>query len=111
MSGGQRQRLSIARALIKKPSLLILDDSFSAIDSKTTSKLLKSFKNCTLFDSLLVVTHKPIVAESMDKIIVLNDGTIEEIGTHQQLIQKGGWYATEFLTKHEQTKEQEEEVK
>ena len=41
----------------------------------------------------------------MDKIIVLNDGTIEEIGTHQQLIQKGGWYATEFLTKHEQTKE------
>lgn len=111
LSGGQRQRLSIARALIKKPSLLILDDSFSAIDSKTTSKLLESFKNCTLFDSLLVVTHKPIVAESMDKIIVLNDGTIEEIGTHQQLIQKAGWYATEFLTKHEQTKDQEEKVK
>ena len=111
LSGGQRQRLSIARALIKKPSLLILDDSFSAIDSKTTGKLLESFKNCTLFDSLLVVTHKPIVAESMDKIIVLNDGTIEEIGTHKQLIQKGGWYATEFLTKHEQTKEQEEKIK
>ena len=108
LSGGQRQRLSIARALIKKPSLLILDDSFSAIDAKTTSKLLDSFKKCTFFDSLLVVTHKPIVAESMDKIIVLNDGTIEEIGTHNELKQKDGWYANEFLTKNNETNEQKE---
>ena len=111
LSGGQRQRLSIARALIKKPSLLILDDSFSAIDSKTTDKLLVSLKKHSFFDSLLVVTHKPIVAKNMDKIIVLNNGTIEDIGTHDELMQKGGWYATEFLTKHGQTKEQEDEVK
>ena len=111
LSGGQRQRLSIARALIKKPSLLILDDSFSAIDSKTTDKLLVSLKKHSFFDSLLVVTHKPIVARNMDKIIVLNNGTIEDIGTHDELMQKGGWYATEFLTKHGQTKEQEDEVK
>ena len=111
LSGGQRQRLSIARALIKKPSLLILDDSFSAIDSKTTDKLLVSLKKHSFFDSLLVVTHKPIVAKNMDKIIVLNNGTIEDIGTHDELMQKGGWYATEFLTKQGQTKEQEDEVK
>ena len=110
LSGGQRQRLSIARALIKKPSLLVLDDSFSAIDSKTTGKLLDSFKKCSFFDTLLVVTHKPIVAENMDKIIVLNDGTIEEMGSHEQLIKKGGWYATEFLTKAEENNKEEEIV-
>lgn len=110
LSGGQRQRLSIARALIKKPSLLVLDDSFSAIDSKTTSRLLESFKKCSFFDTLLVVTHKPIVAENMDRIIVLNDGTIEEMGTHEELAKKGGWYATEFLTKGEENSEEEANV-
>ena len=107
LSGGQRQRLSIARALIKQPSLLILDDSFSAIDCNTTEKLLKSFEKCDFFDSLLVVTHKPIVAESMDKIIVLNDGVIVEMGTHQELCKNAGWYALEFLSQNEENAEKE----
>ena len=105
LSGGQRQRLSIARALITRPSLLVLDDAFSALDSKTTEKLLKSFKTCKFFESLLVITHKPMVAKDMDRIIVLNDGVIEEMGEHEELCKKGGWYVNEFLTQKEDDNE------
>jgi len=107
LSGGQRQRLSIARALIARPSLLILDDAFSAIDSKTTEKIIQSFKEAshkegyTFFDTLLVVTHKPSIAKEMDRIIVLEDGKICEQGCHYELMQRGGWYANEFSTQEE----------
>lgn len=107
LSGGQRQRLSIARALIARPSLLILDDAFSAIDSKTTEKIIQSFKEAshkegyTFFDTLLVVTHKPSIAKEMDRIIVLEDGKICEQGCHDELIQRGGWYANEFSRQEE----------
>lgn len=107
LSGGQRQRLSIARALIARPSLLILDDAFSAIDSKTTEKIIQSFKEAshkegyTFFDTLLVVTHKPSIAKEMDRIIVLEDGKICEQGCHDELMQRGGWYANEFSRQEE----------
>jgi len=108
LSGGQRQRLSIARALITHPSLLILDDAFSAIDTRTTAKIIQSFKEAshkegaTFFDSLLVITHKPSIAKEMDRIIVLEDGKICEEGCHDELMKKGGWYANEFSLQEEE---------
>lgn len=109
ISGGQRQRLSIARALITHPSLLLLDDAFSAIDSKTAQKIIQSFKNCSMFESLILVTHKPIIAKEMDRIIVMEEGKVQEEGTHSELLEKGGWYAKEFSSqKHENIKEKKE---
>lgn len=110
LSGGQRQRLAIARSLITRPSLLILDDAFSAIDVKTTAKIIQSFKESFasnkpedhFFDSLLVITHKPLVAKEMDRIIVLEDGNICEEGYHDKLMQKAGWYANEFSVQQDE---------
>lgn len=108
LSGGQRQRLSIARALIIHPSLLLLDDAFSAIDNKTSTKIINSFKECNIFESLILVTHKPAIAKEMDRIIVLEDGKIKEEGTHTELLEKGGWYANEFLSQKDKSMEKEE---
>lgn len=108
LSGGQRQRLSIARALITRPSFLLLDDAFSAIDSKTTSKIIKSFKEKPMFESLLVVTHKPAIAKEMDRIIVLEDGMLKEEGTHAELLQRDGWYANEFARQKNESSERKE---
>ena len=102
LSGGQRQRLSIARAIIKHPSLLILDDSLSAVDSKTSYNIVNALKQKKPFDICLMVTHKVSIMQEMDKIIVLNDGFIEEIGTHQELSNSDGWYKNEFLSNKEE---------
>ncbi|MGP1437780.1 MAG: ABC transporter ATP-binding protein [Treponema sp.] len=108
LSGGQRQRLSIARALITRPSLLLLDDAFSAIDSKTATKIIQSFNKTSMFESLIVVTHKPAIAKEMDRIVVIEDGKVKEEGTHAELLEKGGWYATEFSCLQEKNIEKEE---
>ena len=85
VSGGQKQRLSIARALVRKPSVYVFDDSFSALDFKTDAKLRAGLKGETKDSAVIVVTQRISSAKDSDKIIVLDNGEIAGIGTHTQL--------------------------
>lgn len=91
-SGGQKQRLTIARAIVKNPEIYIFDDSFSALDFKTDAALRKALKkeikNCTIF----IVAQRISTIMNADKIIVLNEGKIEGIGTHQELMESSSFY-------------------
>jgi ATP-binding cassette subfamily B multidrug efflux pump len=86
VSGGQKQRLSIARAVVRKPDIYIFDDSFSALDSKTDAKLRKRLKNETTDAITLIVAQKVSSIMDATKIIVLNEGEVVGIGTHEQLL-------------------------
>ena len=85
-SGGQRQRLTIARALIKKPEILILDDSASALDYATDSALRKALKNLDYNPCIFIVSQRTSSLQHSDKIIVLDDGHIVGIGKHNELL-------------------------
>ncbi|MBO9130682.1 ABC transporter ATP-binding protein [Bacillus sp. 165] len=87
LSGGQKQRLSIARALVRKPDLYILDDSFSALDFKTDAKLRAALKKETQEATVLIVAQRVSTVRAADQIIVLDEGKIEGIGTHEQLLE------------------------
>lgn len=87
LSGGQKQRLSIARALIKNPEIYIFDDSFSALDFKTDSKLRAALKSETLNSTVIIVAQRVSSIMNADRIIVLEDGTIAGVGTHKQLLE------------------------
>lgn len=87
VSGGQKQRLSIARALIKKPAIYIFDDSFSALDFKTDAKLRAALKGKMGNSTLLIVAQRINTIMDANKIIVLDDGEIAGIGTHAELLQ------------------------
>lgn len=86
VSGGQKQRLSIARALIKKPAVYIFDDSFSALDFKTDAKLRAALKDNMSNSTLIIVAQRINTIMDADKIIVLDDGQIAGIGTHGELL-------------------------
>lgn len=86
VSGGQRQRLSIARALVKKPSVYIFDDSFSALDFKTDAKLRKALNEYTGGATVIIVAQRISTIMNADKIVVLNEGEIAGIGTHSELL-------------------------
>ena len=86
LSGGQKQRVSIARTLIKNPKILILDDSSSALDMATESKLQKSIKNRMKDATVFLIAQRIGAVMDLDKIIVLDNGEIAAIGTHEELI-------------------------
>ncbi|MGB2965218.1 MAG: ABC transporter ATP-binding protein [Anaerolineales bacterium] len=86
VSGGQRQRLAIARALVKKPPIYIFDDSFSALDFKTDSTLRRELKQKTGESTVLIVTQRVATVKNADQIIVLDEGQIVGKGTHQELM-------------------------
>ncbi|MCS6130749.1 ABC transporter ATP-binding protein [Clostridium botulinum] len=86
VSGGQKQRLSIARAIIRKPEIYIFDDSFSALDFKTDAKLRAALKNETVNSTVLIVAQRVSTVMDADRIIVLDDGIIVGIGTHKELL-------------------------
>ena len=86
-SGGQKQRLAIARAVIRRPEIYIFDDSFSALDYQTDAKLRARLKKETTESTVLIVAQRVGTIMHADKIIVLNEGNDVGIGTHQQLFQ------------------------
>lgn len=92
LSGGQRQRLTIARAIVKSPEILILDDSASALDYATDAKLRKSISGLTYNPTVFIVSQRTSSIRSADKIIVMDDGMVAGIGTHQELLEKCSIY-------------------
>ncbi len=104
VSGGQKQRLSIARALVKKPPIYILDDSFSALDFKTDAALRRAFKTQAADSTLLIVTQRVSTIKQAEQIIVLDEGRIVGRGTHAELLENCEAYreiATSQLTQEE----------
>ena len=92
LSGGQKQRISIARALIRKPKLLILDDCLSAVDTETEENIINSLNNLNYSTTTIIVSHRVSSMKNANKIIVLNNGHIEEMGTHSELMKMNGYY-------------------
>ncbi|MCR5816240.1 MAG: ABC transporter ATP-binding protein/permease [Ruminococcus sp.] len=92
VSGGQKQRLCIARALIKKPKILILDDSTSAVDTATDAKIRKAFKEQLDDTTTIIIAQRISSVKDADRIIVLEDGEIDGIGTHDELLKTNAVY-------------------
>ena len=92
LSGGQKQRVSIARAIIKNPKILIFDDCLSAVDTETEEKILSNLERVSKSKTTFIISHRVSSAKNADKIIVLDDGKIIQQGTHNQLVNKEGFY-------------------
>ena len=98
VSGGQKQRICIARAILKKPKILILDDSTSAVDTKTDSLIRKAFKEKIPNTTKIIIAQRVSSIEDADKIIVLNEGKIDGIGTSQELLKTNSIYKEVYET-------------
>ncbi len=85
VSGGQKQRISIARALLKDAPILILDDSVSAVDTRTEKIILDNLKKSRAGKTTLLIAHRISTVEGLDKIVFLEDGRVEAVGPHDQL--------------------------
>lgn len=96
VSGGQKQRLCIARALLKKPKILILDDSTSAVDTATDAKIRKAFRDEIPDTTKIIISQRISSVESADKIIVMDDGEISAMGTHEELVNTSPIYSEIF---------------
>ena len=96
LSGGQKQRVSIARAFIKNPSIVILDDCLSAVDTNTEQQILGYINGAISDRTSIIITHRIYGLLSFDKIIVLEDGSIAEEGTHDELLENQGFYHEMF---------------
>jgi len=93
LSGGQKQRTALARAYLKDPKILILDDALASVDTKTEEGILENLKAYSKGRTVIMIAHRISTTRHADRILVMNEGTIIEEGTHFDLIEKGGVYA------------------
>ena len=103
VSGGQKQRLCIARALIKKPKILILDDSTSAVDTKTDAKIRKAFREEIPDTTKIIIAQRVASVEDADKIIVMDGGRIADAGTHDELMERCEEYRSVYESQTRRT--------
>ena len=106
VSGGQKQRLCIARAILKKPKVLILDDSTSAVDTATDGKIREGMKNLLPETTKIIIAQRINSIQHADKIIVLDDGKIDDIGTHEELLSRNEIYKEVYVSQQESKMEQ-----
>ncbi|MDB5976153.1 MAG: transporter related protein, partial [Nevskia sp.] len=105
VSGGEKQRIAIARALLKDPPILILDEATSSLDSAAEQAILGALREATERRTTLVIAHRLSTITDADEIVVLDRGRIVERGTHYELLGRGGAYATLWAHQREQTQE------
>ena len=96
LSGGQKQRTAIARAIIRDPSILILDDALASVDTYTEERILSGLKRVMEGRTTIFISHRISTARNADQIAVLVDGRIAELGTHDELIARNGYYTSLF---------------
>ena len=96
LSGGQKQRISLARALLKSPSIIILDDTTSAVDMETEEQIQEALRSLENKETVFIIAHRISSIKDADIILVLDNGRIVEQGTHDELIEKEGYYYTVF---------------
>ena len=101
VSGGQKQRLTIARALLKKPKILILDDSTSAVDTKTDALIRRGFREYIPDTTKIIIAQRVASVEDADLILVMDGGRIVEMGTHAELMSSSEIYRETY---YQQTK-------
>ena len=100
LSGGQKQRLCIARALLKKPKILILDDSTSAVDTKTDAIIRAGFKKFIPETTKIIIAQRVSSVQDADQIIIMNNGSVEAIGTHDELLASNPIYQEVYYSQN-----------
>ena len=107
LSGGEKQRVAIARTLLKNPPILIFDEATSALDSRTEAAIQETLRSVAARRTSIVIAHRLSTVVDADQIVVLNEGQVAERGTHAQLLRQGGLYA-EMWTRQQSEREDEE---